>query len=121
MPRSTSSRPKLLCTASALTMGTGLMPSMPPGEQYGQFLRRRGWCMEGDEHLAEALQWGQRESPLGAAAEIALQVVLADGQNRRHREVPDAGDDRQFDHLERGAGDLLRSGEQLGNGRDKGE
>src|ERR1700682_6776542 len=82
MPRSPSSRPKLLCTASALTIGIGLIPSMPSGEQYGQFLCSRRRRMEGDQHLAEALQRGQRESALGAAAEIALQVVLTDGQDR---------------------------------------
>src|ERR1700694_3773486 len=91
IPRSTSSRPKLLWTASAFTMGFGLMPSMPPGEQDRQFLCGRRRRVEGDEHLAEALQRRQRKSALGASSEIALQVVLTNRQDRRHRQVPDAG------------------------------
>src|SRR6202047_519255 len=78
MPRSTSSRPKLLCTASALTMGIGFMSLVPPGEQHGQLLLGRRWRMEGEEHAPEALQWCRGEPTLGAASEASLDVVLAD-------------------------------------------
>src|SRR6266576_2426398 len=73
---------------------------------------RRG--MKRDEHAAEALEWGEGQPALGAAAEATLQIILADRQDRGHRQVPDAGDDRQFDHLEGGAGNLLRAREELG-------
>src|SRR6202165_4717572 len=112
MPCSTSSRPKLLCTASALTMGLVFMSLMPPGEQHGQLLWGRRRRMEGDQHPPETLDRRQRQSALRAAAEIPLHVELADRQDRRHRQVPDAGHDRQFDDPEIGAGDLLRSGEE---------
>src|SRR5438105_3784494 len=94
IPRNTSSRPKLLCTASALTIGAPYKSSMPPGQQHWLLRQRRRWRVEGDEHPAEALEGRQGQTALSAASEITFQVVLADGQDRRHRQVPDAGDDR---------------------------
>src|ERR1700686_1258395 len=81
MPRSTSSRPKLLCTASALTMGIGLMSLVPPGEQHGKLRLGRRWGREGEQHAAEALQWGRGEPTQGAASEASLDVILADGKD----------------------------------------
>src|ERR1700694_4379540 len=119
LPCSTWSRPKLLCTASALTIGVTLMPSMPPGEQHGQFLWGRRRRMERDQHPPEALDRRERQPALRAATEISLQVELADRQDRGHCQVPDAGHDRQFDDSEIRAGDLLRSGEELRHRRHK--
>src|ERR1700682_990117 len=81
MPRSTSSRPKFLCTASALTMGMGLMSLMPPGKQHGHLVCGRRRRMECKQHAAKALQWCRREPALGAASETSLDVVLADGKD----------------------------------------
>src|SRR5579859_1530847 len=88
IPRSTCSRPKLLWTASARTMAVLLMSSMLG-------CNPRCGSMEGDEHTPEALPWRGRKIASGAAREIALQVVLANGQHRREHEVPDADHNQQ--------------------------
>src|SRR6266550_4270180 len=115
IPRRTSSRPKLLWTASALTIGALLISAMLARERHRCLRRNRRRGMERDEHAAEALQRRGWQSALGAPAEMTLQVVLADRQDRGHRQVPHAGDDRQLDHLESSSGNLLLSGEQLGH------
>src|SRR6266853_3431541 len=85
MPCSTSSRPKLLCTASALTIG----PMLTSGALRTNI----------EKHAPESLErrWGQLA--LRPPAEVALEVVLADGQDRRHDQVPDAYDDEKLDHV----------------------
>src|SRR5205823_14795177 len=72
-----------------------------------------------DEPAAEALQRRGGQSTLGSPAEAPFQVILANRQDRGHREVPDTGHDRQLDDFEGGTGDLLGSREELGNRRDK--
>src|SRR5712691_10322644 len=114
MPRSTSSRPKLLCTASALTIGTPPISVRPRQRHRRLEWRRRNTT--GEEDLLEPLPWRWRQLTLGASRVVPLEVVLADGQDRRHRQVPDAGHDRQLHDGEIGAGDLLRSCEQLWHG-----
>src|SRR6267378_3852140 len=89
MPRRTSSRPKLLWTSSALTIGVTLMSVV-----LAKSHRRFQWCrrrrMEGEEHPPEPLDRCRRQSAHGATGEIPLQVILADRQDRGHRQVPDA-------------------------------
>src|SRR2546421_493628 len=118
IPRRTSSRPKLLCTASALTIGALLNSTMLAarrGRCGRRHLRRGRWDgVEGKQHAAKALEGRGGQAALGAAAEMTLQVILADREDRCHRQVPNAGDDCQFDHLEGGAGNLLRAREELG-------
>src|SRR5262245_18897425 len=79
-PLRTSRRPKDLCTPSALTIGSEAMTPEPPT----QTLERRR---------------GQRATR--AAAEVALDVVLADRQHRRHDQVPEARHDEQRNRLVR--------------------
>src|SRR2546430_7508962 len=79
IPRNTSSRPKLLCTASALTIGTAVKSSMPSRQQHRLLRQRWRWSMEGDEHPAKALERRQGQAPPRAASEITLQAVLTDG------------------------------------------
>src|SRR5260370_42007317 len=76
IPRSTSSRPKLLCTASALTIGLALTSARLPAER--------------EQHAPEPLKRCRGQLALRPTAEVALQVVLADGQDRRHHQVPEA-------------------------------
>src|ERR1700732_434517 len=90
MPRRTSSRPKLLCTASALTMGVEFMASVSPRENHRELLGRRRWRVKGKEHPAEALDRRQRQAAQRTPGEVSLDVVLPDRQDRRHRQVPDA-------------------------------
>src|SRR5438445_6040928 len=113
MPWSTSSRPKLLCTASALTMGTGLIALMPPGKQYGQLLRGRRRRMEGEQHPPEPLKWGQRHPSQRTASEMSLDVILANGEDRRHHQVPDACHDQEFEDVVGRGRNLLLAREQL--------
>src|SRR5260370_28825525 len=110
MPRSRSRRPKLSCTASALTIGTPLI-SVRPGQRNRGLDRRLD--VTGEEDLLEPLPWRWWQLTQGASCVVPLEVVLPDGQDRCHGEVPDAGHDRQLYDGEIGAGDLLGSREQL--------
>src|SRR5258707_12766201 len=85
MPRRTSRRPKLLCTASALTIGMAPM-SVRPRERNRGLDRRRDVTSE--EDLLETLPRRRRQLPLRTPGEVPLQGVLADGQDGRTREVP---------------------------------
>src|ERR1700704_4671672 len=113
MPWSTSSRPKLLCTASAFTMGATLMSSMPPGERHRYLHRRRRRCMESEQHPPEPLKWGERRASQRAASKMSLDVILANRKNRRHHQVPDAGHDQQFEDVVGRGRNLLLACEQL--------
>src|SRR3989442_10437246 len=102
MPRKTSSRPKFLWTASALTIGAPCMSAMLAG-QHGRYFRGTGRrSMEGHQDPPKPLKWGQRQSPLRAAAEISLEVVLPYRQDRGHQQIPDAGDNEQLQDSVRG-------------------
>src|SRR5713101_6809914 len=100
MPRSTSSRPKLLCTASALTMGVALMSSMPSRERHWQLRRRRR--VEGKEYSPQPLDRRLRQLALRAPGEVPLEVKLSDRQDRGHEQIPDADDEDQLDDVEVG-------------------
>src|SRR5487761_1436573 len=102
MPRSTSKRPKLLCTASALTIGVAAISVMQAGQRWGCFRRLGRRRVKGEEHPAEPLQRRQWQFTLRAAREVTLDVVLADGEDRGHGQIPEAGDDRQLDNIEVG-------------------
>src|ERR1700716_935374 len=94
-------------------MGIVFMASMAPGEQdrlLGRVWRR---TVEGEQHAPNPLEGCQRLAPMRATPEIALEVELADRENRGHQQVPDAGDDRELDHLIGCARNLLRTGEQF--------
>src|ERR1700694_5876206 len=117
MPRRTSSRPKLLCTASALTIGVAAMSAVLAGRIQMRLHWERGRRVEGDEHPPEPLQRRQRQLTLGTSRKVPLHVVLAHGQDGRHDEVPDAGHDRQLYNVKIGVRDLLLTSEQLGHRR----
>src|SRR3982074_2591485 len=96
MPRRTSSRPKLLWTSSAFTMGVPLISAMlaPNGQRHiGRSWR---WGMEREEHAPEPLDRRQWLCPMRSAAEISLKVKLSHGQDRGHKQVPEACDNQQL-------------------------
>src|ERR1035437_1543505 len=92
MPLSTSSLPNDFHTWSAQTMASSAIPSLS--------LRRL------------ALGPGGVGMPK-AAPEALLEVVLTDRQHRGEREIPEARDNEQWDHLEVLLVDLLHGGEQI--------
>src|SRR5262245_9889876 len=85
-PLMTSSRPKCLCTPSALTIASS---TSAPGR-----------CVpEREDVSAQPLEGCVRHQARAAAAVVPLEVVLADGQHGGEGEVPDTRDDEQRDHL----------------------
>src|SRR5207247_4996363 len=121
MPRRTSSRPKFLWTPSALTIGAPCMSAMLTG-QHDRYFRGTGRrSMEGHEHPPKPLKWCQRQSALRAAAEMALEVVLPDGQDRGHQQIPEARDDEQLQDRVGGGGDLLLASEELSDRGGEGQ
>src|SRR5487761_49082 len=121
MPRRTSRRPKFLWTASALTIGVAAMSVMQAGQGWRRRRWLRRWGVEGKEHAAEPLQRGQWQLTLSAPRKVPLDVVLADGENRRHGEIPEAGHDCQLDDVEVGVRNLFLSREQLRYRGDEGQ
>src|SRR5262245_61636543 len=96
MPLSTSRWPKLLCTASAFTIGLRSMVSVaappPRSVSMGNILRlRAGPGLAGAEPLAE----------------VPLDVELADHQHAGQGQVPQAGRDQHREHLEGAGADRL--------------
>ena len=82
IPFSTSSRPKRLCTPSALTIAWLTAGHCPPKPE------------------SEPARQGRRLlRPAEPAPVPALDEVLADVEDARHQEVPDARDDQQRDLL----------------------
>src|SRR5260370_21088021 len=79
IPRNTSSRPKLLFTASAFTMGE--LTSMRSRQHRGRHHGGGRWRVKRDEHAAESLERRERHLSLRTAPEIPLHGVLA---NRAH-------------------------------------
>src|SRR5437588_6477066 len=111
MPRSTSRRPKFLCTASAFTMGAFISTVLA---RKGDWLFRNGRReVESEQQAPEALDRRRRKFSLGTSGEVALDVVLADGEERGHEEIPDRGYDRQFDDREGALRDLIGAGEKV--------
>src|SRR5712691_5598909 len=121
MPFSTSRRPKLLCTDSALTMGVGLTSAMLARQRNLPLGRQRRRCVERDEHPSEPLERRQRKLTLRAPGIVTLDVVLPDGEDRGHDQVPDAGHDRKFDDGKVEVRDLVRPVEQLIDSGRRGE
>src|SRR2546421_1575015 len=121
MSLSTSSRPKLFCTASALTMA-GLLTLTVLAAGHGRCrwrqLRRR-WRrrVEREQHPPEPLKRSRWRPPQRTAAEMSFDVILADGKDRCHDQVPDAGYDQQFEDVVGRGGNLLLAGKKL---RDRG-
>src|SRR5580704_10961298 len=74
MPRSTSSRPNVLRTCTALTMGSA-MGSHPGG--LGQ--RRRRLDTDPEDALSQTLDGGGGKRAGRSPGVVALDVVLADG------------------------------------------
>ena len=89
MPFSTSRRPKRLCTPSALTIGSALIGRAPS-------LGRRGVADRAGSRRSRCSGVGGCVARR-AAAEAALDVVLADREHRRDDQVPDARHDQQRD------------------------
>src|SRR3989442_12442752 len=97
-PRSTSSLPKFLCTASALTIGM-LVISPVFAARHGRSCRhqlRRGRRngVEGEEDGPEALKRGRRQLAGPAPAEVRLEVITAQRPDRRPDQEPQAGHDQ---------------------------
>src|SRR5450755_3604128 len=90
---------------------------------YRRWFRRtdRGRDMRVEDHAPESLQRCQGELPGRAACEVPLNVILAEGEHRRHRQVPDTRDHQQLDDVVVEVGDLLLDEEELTDGGDVGE
>src|SRR2546428_12619765 len=114
MPRSTSRRPKFLCTASDLTIGCPFMSAMLAWQRDRSRDGSRGWWrVESEEHPPEALEGRGWQLPLRAPAEISLEVVLPYRQDRGHQQIPDAGDNQQLQDSVRGGGNLCPASGKL--------
>src|SRR5690349_8648525 len=105
MPFSTSSRPKRLWTASALTMGWAGSEVMSLVISLSMTAEREP--AREHSHVLLAAE---------AAPEPALDEVLADVGDARHRQVPDRGHDQERDRQVVHVVDLLDRVEQLGVG-----
>src|SRR5207302_7278028 len=116
IPRSTSSRPNRLCTASAFTMGSDVMPIAYPVAMLAPRRRSRRPRMEGEQRAAKSWERRRRQLALRASREVPLDVVLAESQDRGHHQIPGADDEQELDDGEVGAGDLFSSREQLDDG-----
>src|SRR5215218_10825085 len=110
MPLSTSRWPKLLCTASAFTIGVpsrGPAAAVPPSSvSMCNVLRlRAGPGLPGAEPLAE----------------VPLDVELGHHQHAGQSQVPQAGRDQHREHLEGAGTDRLELEEQLVGHGDEGD
>src|SRR5436309_3428578 len=112
MPLSTSRWPKLLWTASALTIG-GDASWLGTKESTRSDAMRTSSDWRGRARLPSTAS----EAP----AEVPFQVILPDHQHAGHPQVPDAGRDQHREDLEGTRADRLELEEQLVGDRHEGE